>query len=231
MLDEILLYEASESPSGLQARICLHLKGVPFRRLAMRFAGLRALGRRDALGELPVLVQGTEVIAGARSIAHHLEERHPEPGLIPGDLAARAYVLLLEDWADDALGVLIGALRWLDPENRSATQSGGGWFRPFVSRIAARRAWRRYAAASWTPESLGLVRARVRDSVDLVGELLDGKPFLLGRTPTLADVAVFAQLATLARCREGRFLADAPTVDAWVRRLGAVPPIAAALSP
>jgi len=54
---------------------------------------------------------------------------------------------------------------------------------------------------------------------------------LLGRTPTLADVAVFAQLATLARCREGRFLADAPTVDAWVRRLGAVPPIAAALSP
>jgi len=75
------------------------------------------------------------------------------------------------------------------------------------------------------------VRARVRDSVDLVGELLDGKPFLLGRTPTLADVAVFAQLATLARCREGRFLADAPSVDAWVRRLGAVPPIAAALSP
>jgi glutathione S-transferase len=232
MLDEILLYEAHDSPSGLQARICLQLKGVPFRRLAMRFAGLRALGRADALGELPVLVRGTEVVAGARSIVHHLEERHPDPGLIPEDVAARAYVLLLEDWADEALGVLVGALRWLDPDNRNAAQgTRGGWLRPLVARVLARRAWRRYAAASWTPESLGDVRQRVRDSLDLVTELLDGKPFLLGRTPTLADVAVFAQLASLTRCREGGLVADAPAVDAWVRRLGAVPPIAAALSP
>jgi glutathione S-transferase len=231
VVDEILLYEANESPSGLQARICLQLKGVPFRRLAVRFGGLRALGRVDALGEIPVLVQGTEVVAGARSIAHHLEERHPDPGLIPDDAAARAYVLLLEDWADEALGVLVGALRWLDPDNRSAAQAQRGWLRPLVGRILARRAWRRYAAASWTPESLELVRGRVRDSLDLVAELLDGKPFLLGRHPTLADVAVFAQLAALSRCREGGFIADAPAVDAWLRRLGAVPPIAAALSP
>jgi glutathione S-transferase len=198
----------------------------------MRFVGLRALGRADALGEIPVLVRGMEVIVGARSIVHHLEERHPEPGLIPADVAARAYVLLLEDWADEALGVLVGALRWLDPENRRATQEGrGGWLRPLVGRVLARRAWRRYAAASWTPESLGLVRERVRDSLELVSGLLDGKPFLLGRMPTLADVAVFAQLSSLTHCREGRLLADAPAVDAWVRRLGAVPPIGAAVSP
>jgi glutathione S-transferase len=198
----------------------------------MRFAGLRALGRADALGELPVLVRGEEVVAGARSIVHHLEERHPEPGLIPENAAARAYVLLLEDWADEALGVLVGALRWLDPDNRTAVQGmRGGWLRPLVGRVLARRAWRRYAAASWTPESLGDVRQRVRDSVHVVAELLDGKPFLLGRTPTIADLAVFSQLASLTRCREGRLLADAPAVDAWVRRLGAVPPIAAALSP
>jgi glutathione S-transferase len=233
MLDEILLYEASDSPSGLQARICLQLKGVPFRRLAARFTGLRALGRSDVLGELPVLVRGAEVIAGARSIAHDLEEHHPDPALIPRDVAARAYVMLLEDWADEALGVLVGALRWLDPENRLAAQerASGRWMRPLVGRLLARRAWRRYAAAGWTPESLGLVRERVRDSLGLVGELLHGKAYLLGRTPTLADVAVFAQLASLARCREGRFLAESPAVAAWVRRLGAVPPIAAALSP
>ena len=198
----------------------------------MRFAGVRALGRADALGELPVLVRGTEVVAGARNIAHHLEERHPDPGLIPEDVAARAYVLLLEDWADEALGVLVGALRWLDPENRGAVQgTRGGWLRPLVGRVLARRAWRRYAAASWTQESLGEVRQRVRESLDLVAELLHGKPFLLGRSPTLADVAVFSQLASLRRCREGRLLADAPVVADWVRRLGAVPPIAAALSP
>ena len=231
VVDEILLYEAIDSPSGLQARICLQLKGVPFRRLAVRFGGLKALGRVDALGEIPVLVQGAEVVAGARGIAHHLEERHPDPGLIPDDPAARAYVLLLEDWADEALGVLVGALRWLDPDNRRAAQGQGGWLRPLVARVLARRAWRRYAAASWTPESLELVRQRVRDSLDLLAELLAGKPFLLGRHPTLADVAVFAQLATLSRCREACFLADAPAVDAWLRRLGAVPPIAAALSP
>jgi len=103
--------------------------------------------------------------------------------------------------------------------------------RPLIGRVLARRAWRRYAAASWTPESLELVRRRVLDSLELVAELLAGKPFLLGRHPTLADVAVFAQLSALSRCREAGFLADVPAVDAWLRRLGAVPPIAAALSP
>jgi glutathione S-transferase len=205
---------------------------VPFRRLASCFAGLRALGRVDALGELPVLVRGTEVVAGARDIVHHLEERYPDPVLVPDDAAARTYVLLLEDWADDTLGVLVGALRWLDPDNRRAhVDAGGGWVRTLLARVAARRAWRRWSAAGWTPEALPLVRVRVGECVRRVEALLDAKPYLLGRVPTLADVALFVQLVTLARCREGRRLADAPAVDAWMRRLGAAPPIAAALSP
>lgn len=228
MLDEILLYEAIDSPFGLQARICLQLKGVPYRRLASRFGGLRALGRRDALGELPVLVRGDEVIAGARSIAHHLEERHPDPPLVPRDATARAYVLLLEDWADDALGLLVGALCWLDADNRREHAAGAP---PLVGRLLARRARRRYLAAGWTEASLGTVRERVRDALRLVDELLDGKPYLLGRGPTLADVAIFAQFAALARCRERCFFVDAPAVEEWRRRLSALPAIAAALSP
>jgi len=53
--------------------------------------------------QVPVLVDGGDVIADSTAIALHLEEKHPTPPLLPEDPAARARVLLIEDWADTAL--------------------------------------------------------------------------------------------------------------------------------
>ena len=45
MLDEILLYDHSDSPFCLKARICLRLKGVPFRRVTVTAGRRRELRR------------------------------------------------------------------------------------------------------------------------------------------------------------------------------------------
>ncbi|HYV57149.1 MAG TPA: glutathione S-transferase N-terminal domain-containing protein, partial [Candidatus Nitrosopolaris sp.] len=75
MLDELLLYDASDSPFCLKARICLQLKGVPFRRVPVTLGRLRELRRLNPLGQAPVLVQGSEVVADSSRIARHLEAR------------------------------------------------------------------------------------------------------------------------------------------------------------
>jgi glutathione S-transferase len=60
---------------------------------------LRLSGQR----QVPVLVDGAEVITDSSAIALYLEDQVAEPALLPVDPAERARVLLLEDWADTAL--------------------------------------------------------------------------------------------------------------------------------
>jgi len=64
--------------------------------------GQVGLFRLSGQRQVPVLVDGGEVIADSTAIALHLEERHPLPALLPADPRARARVLLLEDCADTA---------------------------------------------------------------------------------------------------------------------------------
>jgi glutathione S-transferase len=236
MLDETLLYDAGDSPFCLKARICLHLKGVPFRSVTVTLGRVRELRRLNPLGKVPVLVQGAEVIADSSRIARHLETRHPDPELLPADAAARAYATLLEDWADEALYFVVGAFKWLNPANRAAATANTvdeittPALRPLVAIWLRRRIRARYAAWGYAAAALGELEARMRESLDVLANLLGGRPYLLGRTLTLADVAVFSQLVWMRRYHEARLLAAAPAVDAWIGRLAAEPPIAAALS-
>ncbi len=236
MLDETLLYDNSDSPFCLKARICLNLKGVPFRRVTVTVGRARELRRLNPLGKVPVLVQGTEVIVDSSRIARHLDAAHPEPALLPSDPSARAYAQLLEEWADEALYFIVGAFKWLNPANRrvalanTVTEVAGGALRPMVGWWMVRDVRRRYAAWGYTAQSLGAFEERMRENLGVLAALLADKPYLLGRGPTLADVAVFVQLQWMQRYVEGRLLDDWPVLRAWLARISAVPAIAAALS-
>jgi glutathione S-transferase len=70
----------------------------------------------------------------------------------------------------------------------------------------------------------------MRENLGVLAKLLDGRPYLLGRTPCLADVAAFAQLSWLSRYAEARLLDEVPLVQRWLARVAEPPPIAAALS-
>jgi glutathione S-transferase len=236
MLDEALLYDLNDSPFCLKARICLQLKGIPFRRVTLTLARRRELRRLSPLGKVPVLIDGTDVIADSSRIIRYVERLHPEPRLIPTDPTARAYALLIEEWADEALYFVVGAFKWLNPENRQTalantmSELGGGLLRPLVGHLVARNIRRRYAAWGYTAAALGEFEARMRDNLSHLATLLSGKRYLLGGAPTVADVAAFAQLVWMQRYAERRLLDDAPIVLRWLERLGAAPPIAAALA-
>jgi glutathione S-transferase len=235
MLDEVLLYELTDSPFCIKARICLNWKGVPFRRVPISIGRLGELRRLNPLRKVPVLVDGGNVVADSSAIVRHLETRHPEHSLLPKDPEARAYCLLVEEWADEALYFLVGAFKWLDPKNRAAAvantvpEIASGMLRPFVAWGVARSVRKRYAAWGYGPDALGQLEDRMRDNLDVLAALLADRPFLCGRALTLADVATFAQLVWMRRYVQRRLLDDAPVVARWVDRLAAEPAVAAAL--
>ena len=95
--------------------------------------GQLELFRLSGQRQVPVMLDGSEVIADSTAIALYLERHHPEPLLLPEAPAERARVLLIEDWADTALAAgcrlaLVQAAA-VDPQLRSWRASAKRWQR------------------------------------------------------------------------------------------------------
>ncbi|MFM7648607.1 MAG: glutathione S-transferase family protein, partial [Cyanobium sp.] len=98
------LHQFRHSAFCEKVRLVLEAKGLDYSLVEVTpGVGQLELFRLSGQRQVPVLVDGPDVIADSTAIALHLERRHPLPALLPADPQLRARVLLLEDWADTAL--------------------------------------------------------------------------------------------------------------------------------
>jgi glutathione S-transferase len=101
----ITLYDAARCPYCARVRIALAEKGVPFETVAVDLDDRPAwLFEKNPLGKVPVLEEDTFVLPESDVINEYLEERYPEPALLPADPAARARVRLAIERFDVNLG-------------------------------------------------------------------------------------------------------------------------------
>jgi glutathione S-transferase len=222
MAREALLYDLEHSPACAKVRICLQVKGVPYRRIAPSVREVL----RDA--PLPRLVLGEAMVVGGDAIAHQIDVQWPTPALVPTETDARAYCDLLEGWADAALGGAVRRFVWGPEASRvraaraTASEVTGGPLTSLVAAVLARRA----AAVACSPEraSEGL-----RAHVQVLDVMLGDRPFLVGRMPTRADLAAYAQLACARRSSDDVSFDAWPAVSAWLARLDDTPAIGTAL--
>jgi glutathione S-transferase len=232
---EALLWDLTDSPFCAKVRMCLHLKGIAYRRVTLTVGRLLALRRLNPRGQVPVLQHAGRTIPDSTAIVRYLEDEVGGPPLLPPDAAARAYCDLVEDWADEALSPLVGACKWRNPANRATAlartvpEIAGGWPHWIVGPAVVLRNAVRHRGAGLTRATLAVVAARLQDGLATWAALLADREFLLGRTPTLADVAVFAQLACLRGYAEGALVDEQPAVARWAERMLALPAVAAAL--
>jgi glutathione S-transferase len=70
-----------------------------------------------------------EKVIGSRAITQRIEERVPEPALLPADPAARDAVLAAEEWGDEVLQPLARRVLWTtlkeNPKNGPSFTEGG----------------------------------------------------------------------------------------------------------
>ncbi|MCP9851068.1 glutathione S-transferase family protein [Cyanobium sp. Morenito 9A2] len=185
-----------------KVRLILAAKGLDFTVVEVTPGlGQIELFRLSGQKQVPVLVDGGEVIADSTAIALHLERTVPEPPLLPaGDperARERAAVLLLEDWADTALasGVRLALLRAAvaDPALRTALlpDSTPGPLRSLVGAIPGDLL-----------AGVGQVVGRSQDqqlvaSLEQLAVLVADEGHVVGQKLSLADLAVAAQLSLL----------------------------------
>ncbi len=178
-----------------RVRIALREKAVTFEEIevdlpggATRSASFRQL---NPFGQLPVLEHDGVVIYESVAILEYLEERYPNPPLMPHDLAARARV---RQWTQASGSYLAGPLkRW-------------------VARLFT-------PEEMWNRDDQALAAREIGahlDALDLT--LADAGDYLVGSF-SLADIAYAPLVCELAAVGLGEQLGGRPAVGAWIERL------------
>jgi len=196
------LHQFRHSAFCEKVRLVLAVKRLPYTVVEVTPGlGQLALFRLSGQRQVPVLVDGPEVIADSSAIAQYLEANNPSPALLPADPGERARVLLLEDWADTALAsgcrlALVQAAA-TDPVLRSALlpDSTPGPLRQLVSNLPSEVMG---SVGEAFDSMLGAgERQRLLANLEQLAVLADAQPYLVGSSLSLADVAVAAQLGLL----------------------------------
>jgi RNA polymerase-associated protein len=87
----LILYDADRCPYCARARIALAEKGVEHEVVPVDLADRPAwIYEKNETGRVPVLEDGGWILPESSVILEYLEERYPEPPLLPADPAARA---------------------------------------------------------------------------------------------------------------------------------------------
>ena len=160
------LYVIPGSHACRAAMLMLGHKGVPYRRVDVltlthpvvaRIHGFDAGGQRrdaggrrtlglrigDRLGTVPALAADRERISTNHAIARFLDERHPDPPLLPADPERRAAVEEAERWANETLQMaarrIPGAWAVRDPAAFSRSAADGRMGYLLYKRRLARR--------------------------------------------------------------------------------------------
>ena len=196
------LHQFRHSAFCEKVRLALAVKGLDYTVVEVTPGlGQLDLFRLSGQRQVPVLVDGAEVIADSTAIALHLEAHHPSPAFLPADPGERARALLLEDWADTALAAgcrlaLVQAAA-ADPVLRTALlpDSTPGPLRQLVSNLPAGVMG---SVGEVFDSMLGVgERQRRVANLEQLAVLAEAQPYLVGSSLSLADVAVVAQLGLL----------------------------------
>jgi len=178
----VKLYSYFRSSASYRVRIALNLKGLSYEQASVhltRGGGEQfapAFRKLNPQSLVPVLHDGALALTQSLAIIEYLEEKHPNPALLPAAPAERARVRSL------ALAVAceIHPLNNLRVLNFLTGPMGLG--------NDARNTWYHH----WIAEGLGALEAR------LAAERETGK-FCHGDTPGLADCCLVPQLANARR--------------------------------
>ena len=224
----IVLHQFEISPFCDKIRRILHVKGEPYEvREVPPSRAVTEVRRINRIGKLPTLEDDGRVVAGSTEIAYYLEDRFPDPPLLPKHPLERALVHVLEDWADESLYFYEMTLRFTLPHNRrrwlpELLKYEAPWFQrvaPFVMPMVLRSRVRTQGIGRKPIEA---IVADVERHVRAVDGLVSDGQWLVGSALSLADIAVFVQFFCIRGSDEGaRIIAALPRVGAWMERVDA----------
>lgn len=186
------------SPYVRKVLAVLHLKGLDYRIDPIAgFFGNDEFSRLSPLRRIPVLIEDGLTLCDSTVICEYLEERHPQPALLPKDIADRARARWLEEYADTRMGeVFIWQFFW-------QRAIGPRIFNQPTDPAALER----------------VLEVEIPQVLDYLEGALPAAGFLFGDRPLLADLAIAVHFRNAAFLRWQVDAARWPRTAAWVARM------------
>lgn len=214
-MTDILLHQYDNSPFSEKVRVCLGIKRLAWAAVDQPVIMPKPdlLPLTGGYRRIPVMQIGADIYLDSALIVRELERRFPEPTLFPaGDRGLGAALALWTDRAmfQAAVAIIFGGLGDKVPEafirDREALSG-----RPFD--VAAMKA------------AVPHMTAQLAAQVALIAEQLgDGRAFLTGDRPALADASAYYNLWFIRSAfppAAAGFEAD-PLIAGWMARVAAI---------
>jgi glutathione S-transferase len=192
----IKLFQMAGCPFAWRTRIVLGEKGLAFE--TVYFEPGRRPPQLESLGpdaKSPTLVDDEVALWESLVINEYLEDRYPEPRLLPAEPGARARTRLAMSEVDKKL-----VPRYRDVMRETV-------FKPADQR---------------DPRAIDEAQDRWRAALADADRRLAGRPYLTGEQLTLADVMLYTPIATL-KSRGIEVPAALAHLRAWLERMSARP--------
>jgi len=176
------LYNYFRSSASFRVRIALAIKGLDYEYLPIHLTKNEQFGAAfatlAAARLVPVLKDGDTVLTQSLAIMEYLDERHPQPPLLPRDAAGRARVRALALDVACEIHPLnnLRVLRYLVHELKLSEDAKNAWYR------------------HWVEVGLEVVEHQI------AGHPATGS-FCHGDTPTLADCVLVPQIFNAQRLK------------------------------
>jgi len=206
------LYQFELSQYSEKVRLILDYKGLAYRKIEVTPGiGQVELFRMTGQRQVPVLKDGNQIVADSTEIAKYLDRRYPERPLLPTDPKQRGLCLLIEEWADESIGVksrkvLFGALSQDQNFRKSLLPAAT----PDIVKILVEGVPNDVLkvlgfGVGLSPDVVKRAEADLKQDLEALCLLLADTPYLLGDQPTLADLAV-AGLSVLLKFPDQPYL-------------------------
>jgi glutathione S-transferase len=202
----IRLYRAPYSTNCERVALAMAHKGLEAESVVIDYSNRSLVEKVSGQGLVPVIDDDGTVVADSTEIMRHLERRHPDPPLFPGDPSEAAELDVFLEWFNEV---------WKTASNEIEDQlASGDPDRGAIEREAARM-------AGW---------------LDRFERMLEGRDYLMGNSVSAADFAAFPFLKFAAIrdpeddelyhriCDDYQQLGDDhPNLAAWIARIDALP--------
>jgi glutathione S-transferase len=188
----ITLYDADRCPYCARVRIVLAEKGVEYETVQIDLSDRPGwIYEKNPLGKVPVIEEDTFVLPESEMIMEYLEERYPEPALLPADAADRALVRLQVYRFDTNLGDAYYAFRRGEEDGAERLAHCLGFFERNAGRWRDRFGFAEIAYLPW------LIRLRGQLGFDLspYPTVLERLEQLSERPSVASEVEIVAALA------------------------------------
>lgn len=206
------LYQFELSQYSEKVRLILDYKGLDYRKIEVTPGiGQVELFRLTGQRQVPVLKDGSKYIVDSTEIAKYLDLEYPSRPLIPSDSKSRGLCLMMEEWADESIGIkgrkgLFGAISQDQYFRKSLLPTTTpDIFRTLIEGVPSDVFKVLGFGVGYSPEVIKSAINDLKQDLEALCLLLQDSPYLTGDNPTLADFAV-AGLSILLKFPEGDYL-------------------------